>query len=203
MLAKEALMLSLCLVALILGSAAGVVAGPAQDQALLAAAIRGDASAVQALLAKGADVNAKGLGGLTALMVASHKGHLDVVQALLAKGADVNAKTIAGWTALIVASYDGHLDMVQELLAKGADVNAKNNDGRTALYYATKSGRAGIRALLVQAGAHVGESTHQPNRGRSVPRIETITPWEAAPRALILAAQSGHLDMVNVVLVNL
>ena len=48
---------------------------------------------VHALLAKGADVNAKSSGGATALMLASQDGHLEVVNALLAKGAEVNAKS--------------------------------------------------------------------------------------------------------------
>jgi ankyrin repeat protein len=51
---------------------------------------------MQALLDKGADVNAKGNLGTTALMVASST---DAVQALLAGGADVNARTNNGNTA--------------------------------------------------------------------------------------------------------
>ena len=62
---------------------------------------QGHLDVVQALLAKGADVNAKDNDGATALMLASQNGHLDVVQALLAKGADVNAKANDGVTALI------------------------------------------------------------------------------------------------------
>ena len=77
------------------------VAKQAED--LINAAIRGDAAAVQALLAKGAEVNAKGNDGWTALILASQEGHLHVVQALLAKGADVNAKADNGATALMVA----------------------------------------------------------------------------------------------------
>jgi ankyrin repeat protein len=67
---------------------------------------------VQALLAKGADINAKEKkGGTTALMVASLEGHLDIVQALLAKGADVNAKASDGTTALDAAAQGGHADI--------------------------------------------------------------------------------------------
>jgi len=117
---------------------------------------------VQALLAKGADVNDKDSNGETALMWASRFGHLGVVQVLLAKGADVNAKMGNGRTALMVASsnafdwiyhlehLDQRLDVVQALLAKGADVNAKGNNGLTALIATTN---AKIRAVLVEAGA--------------------------------------------------
>ncbi len=76
----------------------------------------GDPAAVEALLAKGADVNAKDNSGLTALMRASQFVHLDVVQALLAKGADVNPKRNDGLTALMTASRLGRVDVVQALL---------------------------------------------------------------------------------------
>lgn len=56
---------------------------------------------VQALLAKGADVNAKNNDGRTALIFASLKGQLEIVQAFLAKGADVNAKVNYGPTDLM------------------------------------------------------------------------------------------------------
>ena len=66
---------------------------------------------VQALIAKGADVNAKAGDGRTALIQASEIGHLDVVRALLAKGADVNAKTNDGRTALTAATAGAHADI--------------------------------------------------------------------------------------------
>src|SRR5271165_1131162 len=59
----------------------------------MVAAARGHLAMVQALLAKGAEVNAKTPGGWTALMKAAEGGHLAVVQALLDKGAEVNAKS--------------------------------------------------------------------------------------------------------------
>ena len=53
-------------------------AAPAND--LISAADRADAAAVNALLTKGADVDAKDKDGRTALMLASRNGYLDVVQ---------------------------------------------------------------------------------------------------------------------------
>jgi hypothetical protein len=64
---------------------------------LISAAERGDAAAVQAFLAKGAEVNATASNGATALIVASYNGHLEVVQALQAKGpTSMQRKTTAG-----------------------------------------------------------------------------------------------------------
>jgi hypothetical protein len=58
---------------------------------LLAAAKQRDAAAVQALLAKGADVNAKSSYGATSLSFAANKGHLAVVKVLLQHKADVKS----------------------------------------------------------------------------------------------------------------
>src|SRR3974377_213134 len=59
---------------------------------LWAAARKGDAAAVKALLAKGVGVNAKAADGATALSFAADKGHVEVVKVLLAHNADVNVK---------------------------------------------------------------------------------------------------------------
>ncbi|MFZ1964447.1 MAG: ankyrin repeat domain-containing protein [Roseiarcus sp.] len=149
--------LSVWSVALALGWAAAAMAGPAED--LIAAATRGDAAAAQALLAKGADVNAKMSDGTTALIEASTFGHLNVVQALLAKEADVNAKMSNGATALMLASVGGHLDMVQALLAAGADVNAKMSNGATALMLASQYGHPDVVQALLDEGAKESPSS--------------------------------------------
>ena len=79
------------------------------------AAFRGDVSKAKALLAKGAEVNAKTDLGATPLDLAAFHGHLDVVKALLAKGAEVDAKNEYGKTPLDLAASEGHLDVVQAL----------------------------------------------------------------------------------------
>jgi ankyrin repeat protein len=67
------------------------------------AARNGNARVVQALLARGANVNSKDEGGYTALILAS-LDQLAVVKLLLAKSADVNATANNGVTALALAS---------------------------------------------------------------------------------------------------
>ncbi|HET8696586.1 MAG TPA: ankyrin repeat domain-containing protein, partial [Gammaproteobacteria bacterium] len=63
---------------------------------------RDPVDAVKALLAAGADVNAKSDEGDTALHLAAFDGKLDLVRALVAGGANLDAKDAAGLTALQV-----------------------------------------------------------------------------------------------------
>lgn len=59
----------------------------AELRPLIEVARKGDTEKVQALLAKGADVNAQNNTGNTALMVAQQKGHKETFQLLTEAGA--------------------------------------------------------------------------------------------------------------------
>jgi len=91
------------------------------DDQLWEAARKGDAAAVQALLDKGADVNARFRYGTTALFKAAERGHTEVVKLLLARGADVTVKdTFYGATAMTWALDNKHVEVVRALLEKSA-----------------------------------------------------------------------------------
>lgn len=96
-------------------------------EALSAAARKGDAAAVKALLDAGVDVDTKFRYDATALSYASDRGHVEVVKLLLAHGADPNVKdTFYGATPLTWASGPAmertprHAEVVKLLLAHGA-----------------------------------------------------------------------------------
>ena len=84
------------------------------------AAQMGDAAAVRALLAEGADVDACNHRGETALMVAAAWGRLDMVRALVDAGADPDLENRAGATAWALASVNGHDEVALALQAAGA-----------------------------------------------------------------------------------
>ncbi len=110
---------------------------------------------VKALIAAGADVNAKNYTrGLTAVMVAVWAGKPELSKELIASGADVNAKNNHGDTALQIAARIGHVELVKALIAAKADVNAQSeeNMGVTALMLAT---HVEIVKALIAAGADV------------------------------------------------
>src|SRR4030095_6284629 len=92
-----------------------------KNEEFFAAARKGDAAAVKALLDKGVDVNAKTRYGATALSYACDKGHVEVVKLLIERGADVNVKdTFYGEVPLGWALAHAHAEVVKLLLDKGA-----------------------------------------------------------------------------------
>ena len=98
--------------------------------ALMRAAARGDASAVTALVAAGADVNAPQAElRLSPLMFAAYFGKDAVVRLLLEKGARANLKDAAGASAADWATAGDHPAMTDLLAKAGAQLNPFLNVG--------------------------------------------------------------------------
>jgi len=119
------------------------------------AAAAGQKEVVELLIAKGAHVNARDVGGATPLHYAgiNRKGVRGVAELLIAKGADVNAKGDTGDTPLNWAARRGHREDVELLIAMGADINAKDKDGKTVLQWAIHETRDAVAVVLLNAGA--------------------------------------------------
>ena len=197
------------------------------DKALINAARTGNFKAVQALLTNDADINLQDVEGMTALMFAALNGMHDVVKLLVDKGADVNLRSNKHReTSLMYAAGKGHLDIVKMLLDKGADVNLRSNKNKTAADYTSTD--SGIDYLLknhkVTKAAQGGGAAGSAVTGISANNKELI---DAAERgdlknvrkcisggadvnvqnaqnttALMLAAQNGHVNVVDVLIAN-
>jgi ankyrin repeat protein len=108
------------------------------------------AAATRALIAAGADVNARSANPFSVLPIhsATAGNHDDVVAVLVDAGGDVNATQRHGWTPLHGAAHNGSLASVERLLAAGADPAARNDDGTSAIELAQAAGHEAIVARL-------------------------------------------------------
>ena len=141
-----------------------VAAGAATDAAgqgpsLVDAVAAQDADAVEALLAGGADVNARRPDGATALTWAAHWDDLALAARLLEAGADPDAGDDHGVTPLERAAENANLAMVELLLDGGADAGAARTSGLTPLMTAARTGDAAIVEALLDSGADVNAVT--------------------------------------------
>lgn len=115
------------------------------------AAFGGQSVTVTALLAHGADIDARARNKIanTPLQVALLTAQGDVVRILLSHGADVNAKQGEGFTALHEAALNGDVEIVKLLLDAGADLTVRGGTKHeSALDMAVSSGHADAAALL-------------------------------------------------------
>ena len=127
---------------------------PGFNNPLNEAAANNDVERIAALMAEGADVNARGGHGITPLCSAARAGALDAIAALVAKGADPNLGSgVNGWTPIMHAIHKHQPGSVTALIKAGADVNARGEGGHSALKLASDSGAPDIVKILLAHGA--------------------------------------------------
>ena len=167
------------------------------DEAMIKTLESGPISAVELLLAVGANPNQQLPSGdtvisravkitdqydSTILYNASQNGHSEVVSILLKANADPSIAESDGWTPLIIASQNGHKDTVDLLIDAKAGVNVQANDGKTALYIASQNGHFEVVSILLKANAD--------------PSIAKKNGWTP----LMIASHNGHKDTVDLLI---
>jgi len=153
-------------------------------ESLLQPARSGDLERVKALLAGGADVDARDAEGASALMLAASGGHVAVVRALLGAGADVHATDARGWQALTRAIHNAELDrgfpdVVQALIDAGADIESPIGYGIRPLMLAAGYGETSVVETLLGAGADV------------------LARNEGGLTALMMVKEKFYVDVIN------
>jgi ankyrin repeat protein len=149
--------------------------------ALLDAVDNGDATTLRALIAEGANVNARatsvGSNNQTARLIATAAG-------VDRHGSNIEAPDYNGRTALVSAAGRGDLECVRALIGAGAHVN-DNESGYTPLMRASQTVNKGnldcVRALIA-AGANVNLAIDA-----SPPPVTALT----------LAAEVGNLEVIK------
>lgn len=158
---------------------------------LIKSSSMGNPALTDALIRKGADVNAKDKFGMSALHYAFGAFGTHVVnwggdskgtiKLLIEKGADINAKNRDGRTVLMEAimGRETREEDLNELLNKGPDLNAKDIFGDTALAKALALRNFDKANLLLQNGADINAALY----GGDTP--------------LMQACRKGNLDVVR------
>lgn len=159
-------------------AAFGATTSPVAD-----AAMRGDKTALEALLKQKADVNTPQADGATALQWAAYHNDLGMADLLIKAGANVKIANQDGATPLSLAAENGSAAMIERLIEGGADPNEKRPNGQTALMMASRNGNiAAIKVLLDhQADVNAKEEL----RGTT---------------ALMWAAEQSHPDAVKLLI---
>jgi uncharacterized protein len=128
------------------------------NRQLIAAAWDNDLRRARALIARGADVNAKDNTMQSAYLISTSEGYLELLNLTLEHGADVDSKDSFNGTGLIRAADRGHADIAGRLIQAKIEIDHINNLGWTALHEAIILGDGSRRyvdtvRVLVAAGA--------------------------------------------------
>ena len=126
-----------------------------QQSALMWAAAQKQPAMIKLLIARGADVDARGAvrnwerkvikeprpkdmnqGGFTPLLYAAREGCIECARELVAGGADLDLADPHRVTPLVMALLNLHFDFAAYLIEAGADINKWDLYGRSPLYMA-------------------------------------------------------------------
>lgn len=126
------------------------------NRTLLAAAAHGDADAVRAALAAGADVEARDAHRRTPLLLASLNDHVAAAEALVAAGADPNAQDERDDSAWLATGVTGSVEMMRALLPAHPDLKVTNRFGGISVIPASERGHVDyVRAVLRETDINV------------------------------------------------
>lgn len=120
----------------------------AGESPLMMAALKGDVTGMELLIARGAKLEQPG--GWSPLLYAATGPEPKAVQLLLDRGAAINAASPNDSTPLMMAAQYGSEDSVKLLVARGADPKRRNQQGLDAVDFARKAGRESLAKRLEQ-----------------------------------------------------
>lgn len=186
--------------------------------ALMYAAASGHLDAVKLLLEKGkVDVNVRHSNGGTAFMEASTGGFIDVMKTLIDNGAMIDFTDTDGVTPLMAVASQGNLEaqtLILESLKKKMSeeelkehINMLSVSGGSAVMFSAAGGHPNCTKQLMEHGADINAIAQATPEYlvKVKQQMEDGTYPEPDPHvdgvtALHVAAQSGHLDCVKLLL---
>lgn len=146
--------------------------GIEQQSFLMIAAYSNSKNALEYLVSKRANVEARNFNGYSALHFAAQSGAMDAITYLVnltdSKGAtdarsqrriNIDCRTADGKTPLFIAASRGHIEAVNYLITMGADVDASDSEGYTPLMAALIGNHKKVVDVLVSKNAEVFHMT--------------------------------------------
>lgn len=118
------------------------------NKQLFSLAKHGNATQINQIISRGAQINGTNGTGETALHAAASSGNAVAAHTLIQKGANVNARTVAGWTPLHTAARFGRANIVSLLISRGAQRRSVNHDGKTPSDLAAQSNHQSIVNII-------------------------------------------------------
>lgn len=190
------------------GENPNAVLAPTLETVLHLTAKTGNPDAVELLLDRGAEVDARQVREYTPLMFAAAEGHADVIRTLIARGADPGATTLAsteperrpagGMTALLFAARQGHGDAARALIEGGADIDQTSADNMSPLLIAVINGHYELASMLLGEGADPSLADDY-GRGPLYAAIDLRNvQWSQAPAPHL--PQAEHMAMIEALL---
>jgi len=121
-----------------------------------AAELNVDVVVFEALIAAGADVNARNRAQETPLHITARESYLDAAEVLIRERADVNARDLIQATPLHYAAMADSVPIARALLMQGADRDAMDHKGNTPLHRSVVREKVGCDVAddLLKAGAN-------------------------------------------------
>lgn len=164
----------------------------AGQQALEAAIVADDRSAVAQALAAGGRIDARDAQKVTPLMLAVDRLKLQAAAELLARGADPNARAADGHSAvtLAVASYRRAPELVFDLLKAGGDPNARTPGNDPIIKRFANDHDCALMRRMRQAGADVNALTRAGSP--LILDAATATDWDTVWCLLELGAKFDY-----------
>lgn len=176
------------------------------NEDLFSAIIKKDVSHIEALIDKGADVNAKTkFGGFTTLMLASTP---EIFALLIKRGARVDEEHAKGGTGLQHEAFMGTEQGVERYVKAGADVNRADSRGVTPVMFACLSGKFDSVLYLLSSGANANIKLENGNSAlfmcimsaSKIPKKEYGDEGKIVPASGYAAKMAVALDAIKSIL---
>ncbi|XP_065334473.1 serine/threonine-protein phosphatase 6 regulatory ankyrin repeat subunit B-like [Cloeon dipterum] len=150
----------------------------------------------------GVDVKAKDNNGCTALRIAFDKGR-HFLDYLMEKDIDLEVKTKQGRTCLHFAAERGDLEALQTWIELGGDFNVVDEKGMTALHIAAERGHLQFVKKILDCATEEVQNQDLGEGCVGSKLKERLSRCDSKGRtALHLAAESGNVDLVKILLEN-